>query len=540
MQALVGKYPVYPEPSLRQVNGSTGVREKDRDIMLHHMLSSCACRTDGSVDGQIGHLEMVRKAVVSFQLRRYCLYCGKPANQIQKEYFDDEAEQQNAKLKRSLWQDPNCRLNGVDQRILKMRLETIEKAGRPETDADRKIRLLGLEKHRLLSMMRGGRTFSSLRETIVWLLQIKRKHVLLPTIMSMDNVVPCNFFSNIPFPILNKVIGENLGYEGAVTFSYVSKQTFDYVYQNDKEGPWKTLSSCDPRIMLPINHEDESLNTFKTWRLQFIKGRLRFESERRRCYNLRSKGVWLGEYSSFWNSLPLYARELLSRCRVLNGKIVDPRKPGRNHEGAIFESFVTEGNKKRQLKDILLPATKLLRNRMLPAGSSCPDAGCSGVEGASWLESKEPYASAVLECRFGEQRIFADFVDCSFVGIRYEDHDEYRHREHRLHSLQNKLERIKLHEGETRKRMTKWKRKKMKAKLEVLKKSGREQWRNLKSVESHLPQNLRKINMKLPKILNRKKKKRRRRRGKKKEQNNDKIEDEFPEESFGFKLLTTF
>jgi hypothetical protein len=530
MQGLVGQYPRFPKKSLRLVNLSADVRERDRDVMLYHMVSSCARFKGQDNASHNDPLQTVRKAVVSFQLRRFCLFCGKPAKQIQQEYCERETDLNNATVKASLRQDPECKMEEMAHRVRKKRLETMEEERRGGTEVDRQIRFLGAEKNRLLSILRSGIKFKSMREAIIWLLGMRRRHALLPTVIHMDDVTPCNFFSRVPSPVLNKVFGEFLRHEeGAVKFSSVCKQAFDYVYHNDKEGPWRLLSSHDPNVLLQTNSESDGLDVFKNWRIEFLKGRLRFESERMRCYNLRSKGIWLGQFSSLWNSLPYHAQEILSNCRVLEGRLMDPRKPGTVGRHVAFKERRREENAKRALKNALLPARQLLRSTMLPAdGSVHAEPGCSGTDACTWLETNEPFANAALECRLGHQRVILDFADCSFVGIRYEDVEQYNDREDRLRAIQGALERIKSHEADSRKKMTKRGRKKMKSKLELLKAKGREEWRDFKDVEKHLPERIRKLNIKLPSILKAKKKRKRRKRRRKKKSGTTATQDASP------------
>ena len=380
--------------------------------------------------------------------------------------------------------------------------------------------------NRLQLLSHGNIPFNNLREAIIWLLKLRTEKIhLLPIIKKHhsddegennenenthdttsnninqlailrkkllpveEDIISNIIFTKLPIVLLDIIFGKFLTLKETIAISQVDRDGFIYVYDNnDIDGPWKNLSYFDQSSVLLQPFRKESKIKLQFWRFEFLKRYLFKLSEIRRHHRKRGRGMWNGEYVSFWNSLPEMGRELLKRCKIHKAGIEDLRKP----YGGVSIVF---------------------------------DVPVSGQEACKWLEKHEPYASATFSCSYNNERFAMDFADCEYLGIRYEDKDHYEERLEVEEEFHESINRLKKQIVKTKRKNKKGKRrrrrkvKKGRKEYKLLRKETREVWDHLFELENTLPGVIRPDRHK-PKILGNKnpwpKKRQRRRKRKKK------------------------
>ena len=477
-QLLAGCNGAYDKPSV-------DFREKYRDMMLKHMAHNCPALKAKTSKGET--VDMIQNAVVAFQLRKRCLYCGKRADAMEKEFLKKELDVYNALRNKNLARSVDYRMEEAEHRVRQMKLERSQ-AKEIKTLTDRRLEKLHAEKNRLLTLLRGDQQFKSLRETILWLLSMKKKEKHLSPFISMEDAAPCSFIQNDLAPnIKNIIFGQFLAHEETARFAYVCKYAFDYVYHNDAQGPWKDLSMYDPMVLKRVGLvKPDGLQQQPHWRLEFVQGRLRCEAEKRKCLERRGRGLWLGHTLPFWKTLPDIAKSILTRCRVVSGVIKDHRR-------------LWSGSKETDFKDSRWHRRTKTKRKLLPEDvveGYQYEQGVPGKVACEWLERNEPYVVAHLECRYGPRRFFLDFSDCAYVGLRHETPTEcstrvkstaemdslladIQHQQQKLDIAMRKKGKKKVHNRVLNKAIKK---------LNTLKQSGKDKWSELKQMETIIPE----------------------------------------------------
>ena len=300
-------------------NPSLDVRDDHRRCMLSHYLVCPTIRkliAAHNADKNTSGPERVtlEAAMVSFRLRKRCLYCGKKSTTIIREHEEADMKIRNITLGKADQLDirHTFMYGETNHRVMKKKLEAMESPTKDKRSIayrrtiDYRIEQVQNAITRLQLLSNGGDTFKNLREAILWLLKIRTEKIklipilskreeeideeqvvettlallrqkLLPADSSNTNVI----FEMLPNVILNYVFGKFLTLKETISISMTNRHGYTYVYDNsDSGGPWKNLAQHDQTsVLLQPFKDDAGGAEYRFWRYEFLKRHLRFLSE---------------------------------------------------------------------------------------------------------------------------------------------------------------------------------------------------------------------------------------------------------------------